>query len=77
MTDDPKTPDQPNDDQSSDDRHSDEHPLASPTELAGSTEGAIAAEFAARDAEEALEADAAGAMAGAELEEDTLPLDGE
>jgi len=61
----------------SDDRKTEEHPLASPTELAGSTEGALAAEFAARDAEEALDADAAGAMSGAALEEDTLPLDGE
>jgi hypothetical protein len=58
-----------------DDPKTDEHPLASPTELAGSTEGAIAAEFAARDAEEALDADAAGAMAGAAYEEDAL--DGE
>jgi hypothetical protein len=77
MADDPTTPNQTSDIQPSDDRHSDEHPLASPTELAGSTEGAIAAEFAARDAEEALDADAAGAMAGAQLEEDSLPLDGE
>ena len=61
----------------SDDSVSDEeHPLASPTELAGSTEGAIAAEFAARDAEDAIEADAAGSMAGSRLE-DSLPLDGE
>ena len=47
-------------------------PLASPTELAGSTEGAIAAEFAARDAEEAIQA-----AADAEREDDSLPLDGE
>lgn len=52
-----------------------EHPLASPTELAGSTEGAIAAEFAARDAEEAIQADADAT--DAEREEDSLPLDGE
>jgi hypothetical protein len=32
-----------------------EHPLAQPTELAGTAEGAIAAEFAARDAIEAAE----------------------
>lgn len=50
-------------------------PLASPTELAGSTEGAIAAEFAARDAEEAIQADADAT--DAEREEDSLPLDGE
>jgi len=60
-----------------DDRKTDDHPLASPSELAGTTEGAIAAEFAARDVAEALDANAAGPMAGAELEEDTLPLDGE
>jgi hypothetical protein len=65
MSHDPKT----------DNQFSDDHPLASPTELAGSTEGAIAAEFAARDAEDALDADAAGAMSGAALEEN--PLDGE
>ena len=59
-----------------DDPKTDDHPLASPTELAGSTEGAIAAEFAARDIEDTLNADAAGAMSGAQLEED-LPLDGE
>ncbi|MDQ3144215.1 MAG: hypothetical protein M3Q57_04970 [Pseudomonadota bacterium] len=59
MTDDPK----------------DDHPLRSPTELAGTTEGAIAAEFAARDAEDAIEADAAGSTPIEE--EDTLPLDGE
>ena len=60
----------------SEDPETEEHPLASPTELAGSTEGAIAAEFAARDLEEALNADSAGAMSGAQLE-DELPLDGE
>ncbi len=58
MTDDPK----------------DDHPLASPSELAGTTEGAIAAEFAARDVEEAREAEA---EASVDEEEDTLPLDGE
>ena len=52
-----------------------EHPLASPTELAGSTEGAIAAEFAARDAEEAIEAEAEAI--NEEREEKSLPLDGE
>ena len=60
-----------------DDPKPDDHPLASPSELAGTTEGAIAAEFAARDVAEAIDTDAAGAMAGAEFEEDTLPLDGE
>jgi hypothetical protein len=52
-----------------------EHPLASPTELAGSTEGAIAAEFAARDVEEAIEAEEEAI--DAEREEKSLPLDGE
>ena len=55
---------------------SDEHPLASPTELAGTTEHAIEAEFVARDAM-AAEADAQGAASGIDYEEDTLPLDGE
>lgn len=69
MSDDPKTQDQV---------HSDEHPLASPTELAGSTEGALAAEFAARDAEEAVDAadavdaDAAGAASGIAYQDGTL-----
>jgi len=53
-----------------------DYPLGSPAELAGSTEGAIAAEFAARDAEEALEADAAEAPDSVALD-DSLPLDGE
>ena len=35
----------------------DEHPLAQPTELAGTADAAIAAEFAARDALEAEEAE--------------------
>ena len=61
MSDDPKTEDL--------DRTGDEHPLASPTELAGSTEGAIAAEFAARDAEDAVAADAAGAASGIAYED--------
>jgi hypothetical protein len=51
-----------------------DNPLASPTELAGSTEGAIAAEFAARDAEEAIQ-DAEDP--DTRPEEDSLPLDGE
>ncbi len=49
-------------------------PLMDPTELAGTADGAIAAEFAARDALEALEeAEAEGAPSAAE----ELPLDGE
>ena len=63
------------DDPKPDAHENEDHPLASPTELAGSTEGAIAAEFAARDAEDAIEADAAGAMSGAAYEGDSL--DGE
>lgn len=55
---------------------SDEHPLASPTELAGTAGEAIEAEFAARDAAEA-QADAAGSASGIPYEEDTLPLEGE
>jgi hypothetical protein len=57
-----------------DDPKTDEHPIASPTELAGSTEGAIAAEFAARDAEEAIDAEDQ-ARGIADTEEN--PLDGE
>jgi hypothetical protein len=56
------------------DRPKPENPLASPTELAGSTEGAINAEFAARDAEEAIQAEA---DPDTRSEEDSLPLDGE
>ena len=58
------------------DASEDAHTLAQPSELAGTADGAIAAEFARRDAEVAL-ADASGAAAGADLESDTLPLDGE
>lgn len=56
-------------------------PLFDPTELAGTADGAIAAEFAARDAIEAL--DAIEANGGAEAvtpepaQSDDLPLDGE
>ena len=64
------------DDTTDDTEFSNEHPLASPTELAGTADHAIEAEFAARDALEA-EADAAGAASGIDHEEDTLPLDGE
>ena len=57
---------------------SNEHPLSSPSELAGTANGAIAAEFAARDAVEGDPlADAEGSAAGIAYEEDTLPLDGE
>ena len=59
MIDDPRDPTA---DTQDDTEFSNEHPLASPTELAGTTEHAIEAEFAARDALAA--------------EEDTLPLDG-
>lgn len=72
MTDDPRAPTA---DTQDDVEFSNEHPLASPTELAGTTEHAIEAEFAARDALEAA-ADATGAATGIDYEEDTLPLDG-
>ena len=56
-------------------------PLLDPTELAGTADGAIAAEFAARDAIEALDAIEAngGADAGAPepVQSEDLPLDGE
>ncbi|MEO7410571.1 MAG: hypothetical protein ABIU10_04525 [Sphingomicrobium sp.] len=56
-------------------------PLLDPTELAGTADAAIAAEFAARDAIEALDAAEAEAQAEAEAPEpaksDDLPLDGE
>lgn len=68
MIDDPRDPaDETNDDK----EFSNEHPLASPTELAGTADHAIEAEFAARDALEA-EADAAGAASGSDYEEDAL-----
>jgi hypothetical protein len=58
-----------------DEAFSNDHPLASPTELAGTTEHAIEAEFAARDVIDA-QSDAAGAASGIDYEEDTLPLEG-
>jgi hypothetical protein len=61
-----------------DEQFGNDHPLSSPSELAGTADGAIAAEFAARDALEGDPlADAAGSAAGIDYEEDTLPLDGE
>ena len=48
-------------------------PLMDPTELAGTADGAIAAEFAARDAIEALDE----AEAREPAKSDELPLDGE
>jgi hypothetical protein len=53
-----------------------DHTLAQPSELAGTADGAIAAEFAMRDAQDAL-ADATGAAAGADLESETLPHEGD
>ncbi len=50
-------------------------PLMDPTELAGTADGAIAAEFAARDAMEAL--DEAEADLTEAAPSDELPLDGE
>ena len=49
-------------------------PLMDPTELAGTADAAIAAEFAARDAIEAL--DAAESEARETAPSDELPLDG-
>ncbi len=54
-----------------DDAFSNEHPLASPNELAGDAASGLELEFAARDL-----ADAQGAAAGVDYEEDTLPLEG-
>ena len=48
-------------------------PLMDPTELAGTADAAIAAEFAARDAIEARDAAEAEAGSGS----DALPIDGE
>ena len=48
-------------------------PLMDPTELAGTADGAIAAEFAARDAIEASDE----AEAPKPAKSDELPLDGE
>ena len=63
---------------SDDEQFGNEHPLSSPSELAGTAEGAIAAEFAARDAADAdALADAEGSASGIAYEEDTLPLEGE
>ena len=50
-------------------------PLMDPTELAGTADAAIAAEFAARDAIEAR--DAAESEAPVTAPSDELPLDGE
>ena len=63
----------------SDTLKNDIQPLLDPTELAGTADAAIAAEFAARDAIEALdEAEAeAQAQAPEPAESDELPLDGE
>ena len=52
-------------------------PLLDPTELAGTADAAIAAEFAARDAIEALDKAEAEAQAPQPVESDELPLDGE
>ena len=49
-------------------------PLLDPTELAGTADAAIAAEFAARDAIEARDADEADMTEAAPSDE--LPLDG-
>ena len=75
MIDDPREPDHEQDPTAvtTDDKaFGDEHPLSSPSELAGTADAAIEAEFAARDAL----ADAEGAAWGIDYEEDTLPLEG-
>jgi hypothetical protein len=77
MIDDPREPaSDPAADTTNDIEFSNEHPLASPTELAGTAGEAIEAEFAARDAAE-TQADAAGSAAGIAYQEDELPLEGE
>ena len=50
----------------------DEHPLSSPSELAGTAFDSINAELAAHEVEVEAEGDAAGAAAGADLESDDL-----
>lgn len=50
-------------------------PLMDPTELAGTADAALAAEYAARDALEARDAAAAGADEGP-APSDELPLEG-
>ena len=52
-------------------------PLMDPTELAGTADAAIAAEFAARDAIEALEEAEAESETPEPATSDDLPLDGE
>lgn len=55
---DPADPTPPDADITEDDTEfGDAHPLSSPAELAGTADRAIAAEFAARDAQEGLEPD--------------------
>lgn len=71
MTDRPREQDQDPALDAEEQAFSDEHPLASPNELAGTADAGLDLEFAARDI-----ADAEGAAAGIDHEEDTLPLDG-
>ena len=61
----------------SDTLKNDIQPLLDPSELAGTADAAIAAEFAARDAIEALDKAEAQAEAPQTAESDELPLDGE
>lgn len=71
MIDDPREPALPEADVTEDDTEfGNDHPLSSPSELAGTADRAIAAEFAARDAEEGIEPDdrdGIGPAAGDEL----------
>ena len=57
-------------DLSDDKEFGDEHPLSSPSELAGTAFDSINAELAAHEAE--TQGDATGAAAGADLESDRL-----
>jgi hypothetical protein len=70
MTDTPRDPEEQQLD-AEEEEFSNAHPLASPNELAGDAQSGLDLEFAAREI-----ADGEGAAAGAELEDDTLPLDG-
>jgi hypothetical protein len=63
MTEDPRDPAPLEADITEDDTEfGNDHPLSSPSELAGTADRAIAAEFAARDAEEGIEPDNRGGI---------------
>jgi len=65
-----REPQDPTADLTDDTEFSDEHPLSSPSELAGTAFDSINAELAAHEAE--MEGDATGAAAGADLESDRI-----